>query len=173
MKTNIHTNIAARALSLGREVARDLRHLVPLTAFTLVNLLPGQALVYSQSALAVLVFPANDEIFDAPSATSYPFKPGAVLGVISTAYSSTVAQTDSDPFTTASGTRVRPGIVAANFLPLGTRLRLGAHTYTVEDRMNARYNDTYRIDIWMESTQEARTWGMRPQIIEIVSLPTR
>src|SRR3990167_1248447 len=37
-----------------------------------------------------------------------------------TAYSSTPEETDSTPFITASGTHVRDGVVAANFLPLGT-----------------------------------------------------
>ena len=35
--------------------------------------------------------------------------------VVATAYSSTPDQTDSTPFTTASGTQVRDGIIAANF----------------------------------------------------------
>ena len=41
-----------------------------------------------------------------------------------TAYSSTVDQSDTDPFTTASGTQVHDGTLAANFLPIGTRVRL-------------------------------------------------
>lgn len=118
-----------------------------------------------------LLFPINEIFISTSQPASYPFKPGAVLGVTSTAYSSTVGETDSSPFTTASGTTTRPGVMAANFLPIGTKVKIGNNIYTIEDRMNARYNDTYRIDIWMTSAAAARSHGVRPQIIEIVSLP--
>lgn len=36
------------------------------------------------------------------------------------AYSSTNGQTDGTPYLTAIGTPVRDGIIAANFLPIGT-----------------------------------------------------
>ena len=39
------------------------------------------------------------------------------MSVASTAYTSDPAETDSSPFTTANGSQVRDGIVAANFLP--------------------------------------------------------
>src|SRR4030042_3654518 len=38
-----------------------------------------------------------------------------------TAYSSTPEETDDTPFITASGNYVRPGVIAANFLPFGTQ----------------------------------------------------
>ncbi|MBI2036999.1 MAG: hypothetical protein HYT14_01400, partial [Candidatus Liptonbacteria bacterium] len=41
-----------------------------------------------------------------------------------TAYSSTPEETDSTPFITASGTHVRDGVVAANFLPFGTAVKI-------------------------------------------------
>jgi 3D (Asp-Asp-Asp) domain-containing protein len=87
-----------------------------------------------------------------------------------TAYSSTPDQTDDTPFITASGTHVRWGIVAANFLPIGTRVRLPDHfgdqVFVVEDRMNARYDK--HMDIWMETKTEARTWGIRRVTIEVL-----
>lgn len=86
------------------------------------------------------------------------------------AYTSEVAQCDSTPFTTANGTQVRDGIVAANFLKFGTRFRIpeyfGNKVFEVHDRMNARY--TYRIDIWMVQKAEARTWGVRNVKVEIL-----
>ena len=85
-----------------------------------------------------------------------------------TAYSSSVDETDSTPFITAAGTRTRDGIVAANFLPLGTKVKIpelfGDKTFTVEDRMNRRFSD--RVDVWFPSKWEAREFGkQRAQIV--------
>jgi 3D (Asp-Asp-Asp) domain-containing protein len=81
--------------------------------------------------------------------------------VEATAYSSTVAQCDSSPFVTASGTRVHFGTIAANFLPFGTNFKIpelyGDTIFTVEDRM-ASWN---RVDIWMPSYGEAISFGRR------------
>ncbi|MDX1608211.1 MAG: hypothetical protein R3251_03300 [Candidatus Spechtbacterales bacterium] len=87
-----------------------------------------------------------------------------------TAYSSTPDQTDGSPFITASGTRVRDGIVAANFLPIGTKIRIpeyyGDKVFVVEDRMNARY--WQKVDIWMPTRSEALRFGLRNTYIEII-----
>ena len=86
-----------------------------------------------------------------------------------TAYNSVPWQTDSTPFNTADGTHVRDGIVAANFLPLGTRVKFpelyGDKEFVVKDRMNPRYR--YRADIWMESIPDANTFGHNYTAIEI------
>ena len=91
--------------------------------------------------------------------------------VTATAYSSTVDQTDSTPFITASGTYVRDGIVAANFLPFGTVFRIpelyGDKTFVVEDRMNKRF--WHRVDIWFPERQMAKEFGVKQIRIEIVS----
>lgn len=87
-----------------------------------------------------------------------------------TAYSSTYDQTDSSPFITASGTRVRDGIVATNFLPIGTKIKIpqyyGDKIFTVEDRMNRRY--WKMVDIWMPSRLEAVQFGLRRAEVEII-----
>jgi len=87
-----------------------------------------------------------------------------------TAYSSTVSQTDDTPFTTASGTRVRNGIVATNSLPFGTKIRIpsifGNKVFVVEDRMNSRYKDN--VDIWFSNYLEAKTFGVKTATIEIL-----
>src|SRR3989344_1966573 len=63
--------------------------------------------------------------------------------VAASAYSSTPDQTDDSPFITAWNTRVRDGIIAANFLPFGTKIKIpdayGDKIFIVEDRMNRRY----------------------------------
>lgn len=97
--------------------------------------------------------------------------PGTRFRVTAVAYSSTVSQTDLTPCITAAGTRVRHGIVATNFLPLGTRLRIGDEVYLVEDRMNERYNGVHIIDIWHPTTEQAIKFGVRPLEIEILGVP--
>ena len=91
--------------------------------------------------------------------------------VRATAYSSTVDQTDSSPFITASGTRVRDGIIAANFLPFGTVVRIpdvyGDKLFVVEDRMHERY--WYNVDIWFPERSLAREFGARKIKIEVVT----
>lgn len=91
--------------------------------------------------------------------------------VTATAYSSTPDQTDSSPFITASGSRVRHGIIAANFLPLGTTVRIGNELYTIDDRMNKRFNGEYRIDIWMTSREAAQQFGSQTILIQLVAFP--
>ena len=90
--------------------------------------------------------------------------------VIVTAYSSTPEQTDSTPFITASGTRVREGIVAANFLPIGTKIRLpdlyGNRVFVVEDRMHPRKK--WQVDIWFSTYQEAKNFGAKRTLIEVL-----
>ena len=90
--------------------------------------------------------------------------------VLVTAYSSTVSQCDSTPFITANGTRVYDGVVAANFLPFGTKLRLpqysGGKIYTVEDRMHPRFSR--RIDIWMPTNQAAKQFGVKWLKVEVL-----
>ena len=74
-----------------------------------------------------------------------------------TAYNSEPNQTDSTPFITASGTKVREGIVASNEFPFGTRLLIDGQVYVVEDRTNSRYS--YLIDIWFAEKEEAIKFG--------------
>ena len=89
-----------------------------------------------------------------------------------TGYSSSVNETDSTPFLTASGSYVRDGVAASNFLPFGTKFKLpklfGDKVFTVEDRMNARYNGTNYVDIWFASKSDALRFGTHPTQMEIL-----
>jgi 3D (Asp-Asp-Asp) domain-containing protein len=80
-----------------------------------------------------------------------------------TGYSSTPDQTDDTPFITAANTHVRDGIVAANFLPLYTRIKIpelfGEKVFVVEDRMNRRFQD--RVDIWFPDRESAIKFGIK------------
>ncbi len=84
------------------------------------------------------------------------------------AYSSEIAQTDNSPFITASGKKVREGIIANNCLPLGSEVAIYQETlsggdkvfrvYDVEDRMNKRYGcDIF--DVWQNSKAKAVAFG--------------
>lgn len=108
-------------------------------------------------------------IFDHLLLKSYMPPPGTKFKVVATAYSSNVAQTDSTPCITASGTIVHKGVIATNFLPIGTKLRIGNEVYVVEDRMNSKYNGQKIIDIWHPSTAEAVEFGKQTMQIEILS----
>lgn len=87
-----------------------------------------------------------------------------------TAYSSTVDQTDSSPFYTASGTHVHNGTIASNFLKFGTKVRFPSvypdRIFIVEDRMNVRFNG--RVDIWFPTRQEAKRFGAKHLEIEVL-----
>ncbi|MEK7623325.1 MAG: hypothetical protein AAB408_01475 [Patescibacteria group bacterium] len=132
--------------------------------------------------LALLLIPtetkaAFDEFFGlftplfevkAAEAASFPVAqdraPLRTLTVIATAYSSDPYQTDSTPCIPAMNfdlceaylTQGFEDTIAANFLPLGTKVRFpelyGGKVFTVRDRMNARYNyeniGYYRIDFY-------------------------
>ncbi len=75
-----------------------------------------------------------------------------------------------NPSVTASGTYPRDGIVAANFLPFGTKIRIpslfGDKIYTVEDRMSPTINGT--VDVFFSSRQGALNFGRRGAYIEIL-----
>lgn len=89
--------------------------------------------------------------------------------VTASAYNSVPGQTDSTPFITASGTTVRHGVLAANFLPIGTLVTIpslyGDQVFVVEDRMNVRYQNN--VDIWMENIADAKQFGRRSVEIRI------
>lgn len=93
------------------------------------------------------------------------------LGVVLvTAYSSSPDETDDTPFITASGNSVGYGVVAANFLPFGTRIKLpkifGEQIFIVEDRLHSRYND--RVDVWLPTKWDAFRFGQKLSEIEIL-----
>ena len=93
------------------------------------------------------------------------------MNVVITAYSSTVWQTNEDPFTTASGKGVEDGIVANNLLPFGTLIRIpelyGDRIFVVEDRMHQR-KGYYHVDIWFEEYIEAKNFGAKFTYIEVL-----
>jgi 3D (Asp-Asp-Asp) domain-containing protein len=137
------------------------------------------AAVFAVSALLPNASEASAQLIDentfieAETAHSFPVsgdrEASREMKLVVTAYSSEPWQTDSTPFNTADGTYVRDGLIAANFLPLGTRVKFpelyGDKEFIVKDRMNARY--WYRADIWMAETPMARQFGAQYTTMEI------
>lgn len=93
------------------------------------------------------------------------------MNVVITGYSSTIWQTNEDPFTTASGKGVEDGIVANNLLSFGTMIRIpelyGDRIFVVEDRMHQR-KGPYHVDIWFEKYIDAKNFGAKFTYIEIL-----
>jgi 3D (Asp-Asp-Asp) domain-containing protein len=116
------------------------------------------------TAVAAVSSPASSKAVTAKA-------PVKTYSVRVTAYSSSVDETDDSPFITAKGTYVRDGIVAANFLPFGTAIKIpdlyGDKIFVVEDRMNSRY--WMNVDIWFPSKDTALKFGAKNVKIEIVS----
>ena len=69
---------------------------------------------------------------------------------------------------TASGTKATAGrtIAAPSNFAFGTKLNIGGHIYTVEDRGGAIKGN--KIDIFVSSHQEALQWGVRYLTVSVV-----
>ncbi|MBI2096599.1 MAG: 3D domain-containing protein [Candidatus Sungbacteria bacterium] len=92
-----------------------------------------------------------------------------VRKVTVTAYSSSPDETDDTPHITAMGTATRHGVIAANFLPFGVKVRIpklfGDTVFTVEDRMHKRFQN--RVDVWFPTKAEAKRFGLQLTEVEI------
>jgi 3D (Asp-Asp-Asp) domain-containing protein len=98
-------------------------------------------------------------------------QPNMVVRSVITAYTSTPDQTDDTPFIAANGAHVYDGMIAANWLPFGTKVKIpdiyGDKVFTVEDRMNERYGFG-RMDVWMDAPrQTAIQFGVRVVNVEV------
>ena len=93
------------------------------------------------------------------------------IRVVITGYSSTFWETDDDPYITAAGTWVREGVIASNWFPFGTKIKIpeiyGDKIFIVEDRMNSRKGD-YHFDVWFSSSEKALNFGAKTTYIEIL-----
>ncbi len=168
-----------------KQLKRLRRYLIVVTAALVLNI------IVPSTAKAQLVSPSDStgnshpvlvqnqptekqtsSLTTLPEPTDRPLIVKKTMTVRASAYSSTVDQTDNDPYTTASGEQVRDGIIAINSLPFGTKVRIptyyGDQVFTVEDRMNTKWGSK-RIDIWMPSRHAATQWGVRTVTIEILS----
>ena len=123
-----------------------MKSLVLVLLFTIgVSLIPSKTIVY---------------VSEPPS-----FK---VVTAEVSAYTSSKDETDHDPFTTASGSKTGPGIIACPaHLEFGTRVEIEGKVFVCEDRMNKRYRHQEVYDIWVSSKEVAYEWGRRTLDIKI------
>lgn len=136
---------------------------------------PEADLISDDLALALnqgeLIFLEENTLI--PIANPFEPEPKVVrkLPVVVTAYSSSVWETDDNPYITAAGTWVRDGIVANNKYPFGTKIRFpeiyGDKIFVVEDRMSWKKGN-YHFDIWFPSYWEAKNFGAKITYIEIL-----
>ncbi len=162
-------------MSLATPVARAWT--LPSWLTTHSRLALANTLDDSEAGIPLFVIPSDVAPEVAPKESAQPaVQPKAMSAHIFnlSAYTSSVEECDSDPFTTADGSRTHDGIVATNILPFGTKLRIpalfGDKIFEVHDRMNARYNNKYNLDIWMEKKVDMRQFGRRNAMVEIVEM---
>lgn len=156
---------------------------VVLISITTASLAP-QVVKTQGFSLSLLsqIFGKNDvegEILEPSFPAIEDIEPRRTIIAVMTAYSSDVGQTDSTPCIPADWTynlcenyeqTGAQDTIAANFLPLGTKVRFpdlyGDKIFTVRDRMNERYGNG-RGDIWMPTRQEAKVFGVKRVKMEI------
>jgi 3D (Asp-Asp-Asp) domain-containing protein len=98
-------------------------------------------------------------------------QPDKTVKAVITAYTSTKDQTDGNPFRSASGKTVYDGMIASNWLPFGTKIKIpslyGDKIFTVDDRMNKKYGYG-RLDVWLDSTKtDAKKFGVKHVDVEV------
>ncbi len=131
-------------------------------------ILVQESAVLAQSGYQTVASSRKKERISTNQSKDRNAKPVAKKIVIVTAYSSTVDQTDSTPFITASGIVVHDGVVAANFLKFGTKVRFpslyGEKVFVVADRMKSNH----KVDIWFPTREEAKAFGVKRVEMEIL-----
>ena len=86
-----------------------------------------------------------------------------------TFYTPRPEETDDTPYHTASGERVREGIIACpNWLNFGDKVIIDGQSYACEDRMNERYRDGRYFDIFTFDLEEALAFGRQEQVVNII-----
>ncbi|PIT88551.1 MAG: hypothetical protein COU29_02105 [Candidatus Magasanikbacteria bacterium CG10_big_fil_rev_8_21_14_0_10_36_32] len=127
--------------------------------------------VLAKKILSATTFKEEEKVFYQELKTEPKVFPDKVVEVVMTAYTSTPDQTDDSPFIAASGKYVYDGMLAANWLPFGTKIKIpelyGDKIFTVDDRMNSRYGYG-RMDIWLDTTKiEAKKFGVKRLTVEV------
>lgn len=90
--------------------------------------------------------------------------------VLCTAYSPSIEECGKTDGITASGIRAIEGkTIAADDLPLGTKVEIDGIVYTVHDRFGAGHKN--RIDIFKESKNDCLEFGRQYAFAKIISKP--
>ena len=92
--------------------------------------------------------------------------------VICTAYSASFDECGKTDGITASGNKAVEGeTIAADDLPLGTKVEIEGHIYTVHDRFGGGYKG--RIDIYKEKKSDCIRFGKQYKAARIVYMPEK
>lgn len=179
--------VFARYLDKKSKIKSELYILFPLLTTSLIGILPlfgtktqeveADFEIQIEQNLENSVFSTIQQNTFLPIASPFLLEKGSILTdqipAIVTAYSSSAWETDDDPETTAAGTGVRDGVIANNILPFGTKIRIpelyGDKIFVVEDRMHWRKGES-QFDIWMDSYQKAKNFGVKQTYIEILEI---
>lgn len=110
----------------------------------------------------------TNEIFIVGKAKK-PTKYLKTFTVTATAYSPTVAETDSNPWVTASGLRSSFGIIAVDpkVIPMGTLVYVDGYGYAVAGDTGGLIKGD-KIDVFFYSTRDAAKWGVKKVKIYIL-----
>ena len=162
---------------IGIKKLNKAEKLVLCAVFASLLTVSGKPVVARAGSLVIPAFEATStevgNSFSEPAPKVKTITIKSTMITAATAYSSTPDQTDDTPFITSNGKQVYDGLVAANWLPYNTKIRIpdlyGDKIFTVNDRMNARYK-TGRLDVWMKTRQEAIQFGLRRIRIQIVEV---
>lgn len=142
-----------------------------IIAISLVHFLYFPATTRAESAASPITSHSLSESETGRLFNSLTPKPNATVVATLTAYTSSPSETDSNPTIAASGKKVFDGMVAANWLPFGTVIKIpslfGDKIFIVQDRMNERYGYG-RLDVWLPvETREAKRFGVKKVAVEI------
>ena|SRR3990167_3858699 len=111
----------------------------------------------------------TSSLFQGSTTTYVREEPVEIVKAEVSAYTSSVDETDDEPFITASGSVVRKGIVACpHRLEFGTKVEIKGKVYVCEDRMNRRYRDQENYDIWMTHKELAYEFGRQQLEVKII-----
>lgn len=159
-------------------LAKNVAKIVVLVVIAMTFLIPSVAAADSMVSAKTSVISGknlamNSYLTNAGLPVPDRIMPKKVITVTVTAYSSTPDQTDDTPCITANGFNLcknnKQNVVAANFLPFGTKVRMpeafGNQEFYVQDRMNKRFSQ--RMDIWMPTRKAALAFGIQTLQIEV------
>lgn len=137
-------------------------------------LLVGLLFIFSIFTFNPHMVVAEDQFINKQQALFVAGEDGKIVKRIKalvTAYSSTQDQTDDTPLITASGSKVKNGIVANNLLPFGTKIKIpklyGDKVFVVQDRMNKRKSSNH-FDVWMNDRYTALDFGVQIAEVEVL-----
>lgn len=132
----------------------------------LVSLLILTSLLYASVAHSTTSYVRAPE----PTKKEVIVKEHIVVVATITAYTSSVDETDDTPFITASGSRTGEGTLACPpKYKFGTKILINGKEYTCLDRMNRRYWEQERFDMWVETKGEAFEWGIKKLEVKIIN----